>query len=370
VEEKDSKPSGIREIAKALGISIATVDRALHARSGVSLKTRAKVLKMAEQLRYKPNVAAASLKLNRRLRIGVYLPLEIKSFFDPLRAGVRAAAESMLGATVELDFRNFPRLGEGDAELLEADAMRHFDGIVAAAGDPARIGPLLQRFVERGIAVVCVASEAPRSKRLSSMSVDAGASGGIAAELLAMSLQKACSVATITGDLHFLDHAEKLRGFAATLATIAPHLALLPAIEGHERQKDSYKATLGLLARRPHPAGIYINTANSLPVLQALEEHHLLGKIQVVTTDLFPELVPLIEAGKILATIYQRPFTQGKIALETLMWFLTKKIKPAPTMKLAPHVVLRSNLALFTNHLAGADETELAVSFSTQTYSA
>jgi LacI family transcriptional regulator len=43
----------------------------------------------------------------------------------------------------------------------------------------------------------------------------------------------------------------------------------------------------------------------------------------VVTTDLFPEPVPLIDAGKILATIYQRPFMQERIALETLLWFLT-----------------------------------------------
>jgi LacI family transcriptional regulator len=265
--------------------------------------------------------------------------MEIKSFFDPLRAGVKSAADAMLGATVDLDFRSYPRLGEGDAELLEADAMRHFNGIVATPGDPAIIGLLLQRFVDRGIAVVCVVSDAPRSKRLSAISVDATVSGGIAAELLAMNLQRPSSVATITGDLHFLEHAEKLRGFAATLATIAPHLALLPAIEGHERQKDSYKATLTLL-----------------------EEHHLLGKIQIVTTDLFPELIPLIEAGKILATIYQQPFTQGKIALETLMWFLTNKIKPAPVIKLAPQVVLRSNLSLFANHLPGPDETEISAS--------
>jgi ABC-type sugar transport system substrate-binding protein len=67
-----------------------------------------------------------------------------------------------------------------------------------------------------------------------------------------------------------------------------------------------------------------------------LRKNQLLRKIQVVTTDLFPEQVPLIEAGKILATIYQRPFTRGRIALETLLWFLTKKIEPVSTTKLAP----------------------------------
>jgi hypothetical protein len=83
---------------------------------------------MAERLHYKPNVAAASLTLNRRLRIGVYLPLEIRPFFDPMRAGLRSAEDAMFGTAVELDFRTYPRLGEGDAELLGAETMRHFDG--------------------------------------------------------------------------------------------------------------------------------------------------------------------------------------------------------------------------------------------------
>ena len=114
MEERHSKPSGIKEIAKPLGIAIATVDRALRARPGASPKTRANVLKMAQQLNYKPNATAASLKLNRCLRFGVYLPREIRSLFDPLRAGVRSAADAMLGATGATisrkgyDLRRFP----------------------------------------------------------------------------------------------------------------------------------------------------------------------------------------------------------------------------------------------------------------------
>src|SRR5580692_3794466 len=104
------RPPSIKDIAQALGISIGTVDRALHGRSDVSPSTRARVLKKAEQLGYKPNIAARSLKLNRRLRIGIYFPREIASFFDPLCLGVRAAASTMSGVNVELVFRIFPRL--------------------------------------------------------------------------------------------------------------------------------------------------------------------------------------------------------------------------------------------------------------------
>src|SRR3984957_250221 len=84
-------------------------------------------------------------------------PQQIQSFFDPLRSGVRAAAEATLGATVDLDFRTYPRLGEGDVELMEADVGRHFDGIILTPGNPSAIGASLQRLAEQGRAVVCVA---------------------------------------------------------------------------------------------------------------------------------------------------------------------------------------------------------------------
>ncbi|HLY64073.1 MAG TPA: helix-turn-helix domain-containing protein, partial [Chloroflexota bacterium] len=62
-KDQGTNPAGIKEIAKALGISIGTVDRALHGRAGISPQTRAKVLRMADKLNYRPNIAARSLKL-------------------------------------------------------------------------------------------------------------------------------------------------------------------------------------------------------------------------------------------------------------------------------------------------------------------
>jgi LacI family transcriptional regulator len=351
VKQENSKPAGIKEIAEALSISIGTVDRALHARAGVSPKTRAKVLKMAEKLNYRPNVAARNLKLNHNLRIAVHLPEQIASFFDPLRAGVRAAAEAAVGVRVELDFRTYPRLGEGELELLEQDLEREYDGIILTPGNPRRVDPLIRQLALRNTLVMCVASDSPNSPRMASVSVDAFVSGGIAAELLAMTITQKGSVAAVTGNLSTQDHAEKLRGFAATLAVIAPHLQLLGAVESHERTEDAYKETVLLLKRNPHLNGIYINTANSLPVLRAVEERGLLGRVPVVTTDIFPELVPLIESGKVLATLHQRPFTQGKMAFETLVRYLVDHTKPKVVAKLAPHIVLRSNLPLFLDQL-------------------
>ncbi|MGC1361035.1 MAG: LacI family DNA-binding transcriptional regulator [Silvibacterium sp.] len=356
MRNESTKPAGIREIAAALRIPIGTVDRALHNRPGVNEKTRNRVLAMAEKLVYRPNLAARNLKLNRRLRIGVFLPKQISSYFDPLREGVRAAATDAHGLDVALDFAEYPRIGKGDFELIESKASKHYDGLILTPGKSLQFVPLVKRLAAQNIAVIFVGSDLPGAERLASVTIDAEVSGGLAAELFSRAIQRDASVAVITGDLGTEDHAEKLGGFAATLAMVAPHLSLLPTVEIHERPEEAHDAVLKLIAKKPRVAGIYVNTANSLPILRALEERKLLDQIQVITTDLYPELVPLIRSGMVLASLYQRPYTQGKTGFETLMRYLVQHISPQLSTKLAPHIIMRSNLALFTRALDKAEE--------------
>lgn len=361
----ESGSAGIKNIAKALKVSIGTVDRALHDRPGVSEKTKARVLQMANQMGYKPNLAAQALKLNRKLSIGTVLPKHISHFFDPLRNGIRAAAAAMVGTQVNLNFHEYPRLGVGDVEAVENALQHHYDGIIFLPGDTRKFDPLIRKVSRSGTAMMCVGSDAPNTDRVGSVATHAYVSGAIAAELLTHKLPRKANVAVFSGELFTLDHAEKLRGFAATIAVQAPHLTLLPALESHERPKEAYRQAMTLMRSKDRPDGLYLSTANSMPVLQALDELGLLGKVQVVTTDLFQELVPLIEFGKILATMYQRPYTQGKVAFESLIAYLMQENAPHPTIRLAPHVIFRSNLSLFTNQLTDREE-ELEDNFGTR----
>src|ERR1700733_12930916 len=171
--DKHGKAAGIRDIAEALGTSIGTVDRALHGRSGVSPRTKTKVLRMAEQLGYKPNIAARSLKLNRKVRIAAVFPCEIAAFFDPLRAGIQAAADEAVGMQLTLDFIDFPRLGSGDIAALESAASKKYDGILFTPGRPRELAGAIRRIVGQGTPMLCVASDAPDSARISFVTVDA-----------------------------------------------------------------------------------------------------------------------------------------------------------------------------------------------------
>jgi LacI family transcriptional regulator len=350
--EKSPVQPGIKDIARALDISIGTVDRALHARPGVNPTTRDRVLRMADKLGYRPNIAARALKLNRRLQIAVQLPKEIASFFDPLREGIRAGATDSFGTGLEMFFADYPRFGSGDAKLLESVLAKKYDGVICSPSDASKAGPLIDELHRRGTAVVCVGSDAHRSERLASVAIDGYVSGALAAELLIQVLPTPCAVATITGALRTFDHAEKLRGFAASLALLAPHLSLLPVMESHDSPKEAYAQASELLERHPEMRGLYISTANSLPVLRAVQEKKRKGSLRIVTTDVFSELAPMIEAGEVMATLYQRPFTQGRMAIQSLLRFLIEGKRPNPTTRLAPHIVLRSNLPAFLDYSA------------------
>ena len=343
-------PVGIKDIARALGISTGTVDRALHAKPGVNAMTRARVLSTAESLGYRPNLAARYLKSRRQLRISVHLPREIALFWDSLRAGIRQAAAPFAPA-LHLDFKSYPSLGEGDIPLFEDALNDGTNGLIIAPGNPAALKPYIRKAARKDIPVVCVITDAPDTPRLASVSADPFTVGAVAGELLARFQPAGGKVAFFTGWLSMQEHADKLRGFESSLATAAGRLQLGPVVEAHDDEREAHRRALAVLREHPDLTSIYVSTVNSLPVLRAAEQEGRLPGLTVITTDLFPELVERIRSGIIAATVYQRPLSQGRLALEALYQFLLNGESPAARIHVVPHLVMKSNLELFLERL-------------------
>ena len=76
------KPT-IHEIAKELGISSATVSRALNNKEA-SKSTRDKVLKMVKKMGYEPNVVAASLRKGHVNAVGIIVPFIDRYLFSSI----------------------------------------------------------------------------------------------------------------------------------------------------------------------------------------------------------------------------------------------------------------------------------------------
>jgi LacI family transcriptional regulator len=348
---RDGRPVGIKDIARALGISIGTVDRAIHGRGGINAITKERVLKMAQTLGYKPNLAARYLKAPRQIRVSVNLPARIGSFFDAVRAGIRDAS-SPFQAGIDLQFRTHPALGEGDEELFREALEDRSKGIIIAPGHPAQLKMWIRRAAQRRIPVVCVSTDAPGTERLTAVSADPFVSGAMVAELLQLTVRGPGTVGVFTGDLSTIDHSEKVRGFKQSLSSVNGSLVVSEVIETHDDETVAYEQTRKLLARNRSLKAIYVSTANSVTTIQALEDLDPERRIAVVTTDLFPQLVPFLKSGRILATIYQRPEAQGRMAFEALYNFIAEGKCPPQRIKLNPHIVMRSNLELFLDRIS------------------
>ena len=78
-----------------------------------------------------------------------------------------------------------------------------------------------------------------------------------------------------------------------------------------------------------------------------MRERKRAGKIRLITTDLFREMIPHLQQGTISASIYQDPYQQGQTAVRILVDHLTNGGKIPRACYLNPGIVLRSNLHLF-----------------------
>jgi LacI family transcriptional regulator len=82
----------IKDIAKALNISISTVSRALQDHPDISKKTKEIVNQYAKEHHYRPNAIALSLKTKRTNIIGVIVPEIVHHFFSSVFAGIEYTA--------------------------------------------------------------------------------------------------------------------------------------------------------------------------------------------------------------------------------------------------------------------------------------
>lgn len=341
------KNATLFDIAQALGISTGTVHRALHDHPGVNAMTKSRVQQMARTLGYRPNLAARFLSSQRNLKISVNTLKGTTSFWDEVRAGIIDESQSALMENVDLEFRTYPRLGEGEEEAFQAALKAKVDGIIIFSSHPEKLRTWIRRASRSRIPVMCVTTDAPNSGRLAVVSIDTLASGALAADLMGRFLRGRGKVAVTLSDLRINEHAEKYEGFEKTLRELYPKMRVLAPLEDHDIEPEAHKKCRQLLQSHPDLAGIYVTTEASMPVIEAVREAGLLDKLTIITTDLFPGLVPQIRSGSVIATIYQRPRTQGRMAFRVLREFLLEGECPSYQVTLAPHLVMRGNLDFF-----------------------
>lgn len=98
----------LKKISEILGISISTVSRALKHHPDISLKTRQKVIELAEALDYEPNASAVQLRTKNSKLLGLMVPTVSNYFYETFISAVEEDARKQGYSVMILQSGNDP----------------------------------------------------------------------------------------------------------------------------------------------------------------------------------------------------------------------------------------------------------------------
>lgn len=130
-------PVTLHDLAREVGVSIATVSRALSGAPGVAEETRQRVLAAARAAHYRPNVMAQRLQKQRTDTLGIIVPTSSTRFGDPFFGDFLAGVGDK-AIEHEYDLLVSTRAPEAD-ELHTYERMvreRRVDGLIVISTRP------------------------------------------------------------------------------------------------------------------------------------------------------------------------------------------------------------------------------------------
>ena len=141
----------LKKIAETLGLSTATVSKALKDYDDISPKTKLKVKELANSLNYKPNSFAQSLRNQESKIIGLIIPEIVHHFFANIILGVIKTAEKNGYLVITLQSDESYKIEKKQIELL---LYRNVDGILISLADNTVNYKHINEIRQSGVPVV------------------------------------------------------------------------------------------------------------------------------------------------------------------------------------------------------------------------
>ena len=144
----------ITDVARAAKVSIQTVSAIVNRKPGISEPTRDRVLRVIEQLRYRPNGIASSLRAQRSHTVGVVIPTITNPFFPEFVRGAEDAA-SEKGYSIFLC--NADEDSEKEIQYLWLLQRHRVAGIlVSSVSGPAATEAVLKELALNHMPIACL----------------------------------------------------------------------------------------------------------------------------------------------------------------------------------------------------------------------
>jgi DNA-binding LacI/PurR family transcriptional regulator len=148
---KRKRPATIKDIARALNISVSTVSRAMRDTFDVGRDTRERVLDMATRLNYRPNLNATGLVKRSTKKLAVIVPVITNYYFSTVITGIKEVArENDFSLVLHLSDDN----QETETHILKSLSPHSADGLlICLASDTTNTTTFLS-LIDDGLPIV------------------------------------------------------------------------------------------------------------------------------------------------------------------------------------------------------------------------
>lgn len=295
----------ISDLAKASGVSVATIDRVLNGRLPVREQTARRVYEAAQDIGYH----AVGLLRQRvfedvpRYQLAFLLQKPTQSFYQAFAKEIEAAAAAMTTAKLQVQI-DYPAVSTPSAiaEKMRALAARNQVVAVVAPDYPA-VESIVDELKEKGIPVFSVLSDFAAGVREGYLGLDNRKVGRSAAWTIARTARKPGKVVCFVGSHRFHGHELREMGFRSYFRENAPEFEVLETLINLDAVDVTHEATLDLLQKHPDLIGLYVAGGGMEGAIAALREENRAGDVTLIVNELVPESKGALMDGTVAMAI-------------------------------------------------------------------
>lgn len=340
----------IKDIAEKANVSTGTVDRVLHNRGRVAEEVRQRVLQIAEELKYTPNIIARALVTSKIYHIAALIPdPAVDRYWQAPKTGVEKAEVELSQYGIRVTQHIFDPF---DASSFQQEA----DKVVGSSYDGILIAPIFYRqslgyfskWKKEGIPFVLFNTHIPDYEPLMYIGQDSYQSGFLAGKLLHYGCREAATfvIAHIEEDIQNSSHlVRKEQGFVDYFTTqkLDDTIHILKADLRSSMQQSIPQQLHKLFADTPDTRGIFVTNSKANIVAEYLQQRDM-QHVNLVGYDLIEKNLHYLNNGHIDFLINQNPKGQGYWGLHGLADHLIFNKKNNPIKYLPLDIITKENL--------------------------
>lgn len=324
----------IHDVSQRAGVSLSTVSRVLNDRTTVNPDLRERVLQAVQELDYRPNLAARTLKTSRSRLIVFMVPEISNPYYTETYRGIHAVAEehgyiTLMDETADV---------EGSLRTILA---RGPDGLIIDAFHFGSSEKELNR-----VEIPFVLTNACRTVEGSSVRVDIyGATRRVLAYLHAMGHQRiGLIVSPITRTFAIDERERAFRADAAEQGVAHPERFIAGTVDNFDKYRGGYQGMRELLSRDLGLTAVV--TLNDLVAVGAISGAESLGRkvpndISIVGFD-NAALAPYTNPP--LTTVSIPTLRQGEIAAKMLFELMESSSATPYSLEIGTELITRGSV--------------------------